>query len=113
MISDSDLSDEELSNEPEDIRIGKVLWKIGDCVYSTGDDAVEKAKMVETFGDAWKTARAEGIILGKRRKLMIRIQWTNLSGKPVSVNIICLKMHRQFRRKIPQKASFESNIFRY
>ena len=77
-MSDSGSSDEELSNEPENIRIGKVLWKIGDCVYSTGDDAVEKAKMVETFGDAWKTARSEGIILGKGRKRMIRIQWTNL-----------------------------------
>ena len=56
-ISDSDSSDEEISNEPsnepENIRISKALWKIGDCVYLTGDDAVQKAKMIllERFED--------------------------------------------------------------
>ena len=53
-----------LSNEPSFIKIGKRYWKLGDEVYSIGDDAVEKAKMVETFGYAWETARAEGFAFG-------------------------------------------------
>ena len=52
----SDAAGAELSKDSEMIRIGSRLWKIGDKVYSIGVEAVEKAKMVETFGDAWKTA---------------------------------------------------------
>ncbi len=61
----NDAAGEELSNAPSIISISGRIWKLGDKVYSIGADAVEKAKMVETFGDAWKTDRAEGEILGK------------------------------------------------
>ncbi len=75
----NDVAGEELSNAPGIITIGGRIWKLGDKVYSIGDDAVEKAKMVETFGDAWKTARAEGEILGKGATKKVRVKWTNLS----------------------------------
>ena len=52
-------------------------------MYSIGDDAVEKAKMVETFGSAWRTARAEGIMLGRGGSRKVSVQWTNLEGEPV------------------------------
>jgi hypothetical protein len=43
------------------VKIGSSVWKIGDPIYSTGITAVKKSKMVESFGNAWQTARAEGV----------------------------------------------------
>ena len=39
--------------------------------------------MVETFGDAWKTARAEEFILCRGGPRKVSVQWTNLEGEPV------------------------------
>ena len=64
-MAEDDGAGPELSEEPGIIKIGSRIWKIGDKVYSKGAEAVEKAKMVETFGGAWKTALVEGEILGK------------------------------------------------
>ena len=85
-MSDSDSSDEELSNEPENIRIGKVLWKIGDCVYSTGDESLmmpsKKQKWSKLLGTLGGPPALKESFWGRKRR--IRIQWTNISGKPVS-----------------------------
>ena len=48
-------------------------------MYSIGVEAVKKAKMVETFGDAWKTARGEGEILGRSGIRKVEVKWTNLA----------------------------------
>ena len=69
----------ELSEEPGIIKIGSRIWKIGDKVYSKGAEAVEKAKMVETFGGAWKTALVEGEVLGKGRLRKVLVQWNSFS----------------------------------
>jgi len=75
----SDAAGAELSKDSEMIKIGSRLWKIGEKVYSIGVEAVEKAKMVETFGDAWRTARAEGEILGRSGIRKVEVKWTNLA----------------------------------
>ena len=76
----SDAAGAELSKDSEMIKIGSRLWKIGEKVYSIGVEAVEKAKMVETFGDAWRTARAEGEILGRSGIRKVQVKWTNLAN---------------------------------
>ena len=76
----SDAAGAELSKDSEMIKIGSRLWKIGEKVYSIGVEAVEKAKMVETFGDAWRTARAEGEILGRSGIRKVEVKWTNLAN---------------------------------
>ncbi len=80
LMAENDAAGEELSNAPVIISIGGRIWKSGDKVYLIGDDAVEKAKMVETFGVAWKTASAEGDILRKGATCKILLNWTNLSS---------------------------------
>ena len=75
----SDAAGAELSKDSEMIKIGSRLWKIGEKVYSIGVEAVEKAIMVETFGDAWRTARAEGEILGRSGIRKVEVKWTNLA----------------------------------
>ena len=77
-MSASDAAEEELSNESENIKIGSRIWKKGDKVYTTGAGVVEKAKMVETFSDAWRTARAEGEKMGRGANKKVRVKWTNL-----------------------------------
>jgi hypothetical protein len=38
--------------------------------------------MVETFGEAWQTARVEGAILGKGSTEKIHVKWINIAGEP-------------------------------
>ena len=78
-----DAGEQELSNDVTFIKIGKRYWQLGEEVYSIGDEAVEKAKMVAAFGDAWRTARLEGVILGRGGLRKVSVQWTNLPDEPV------------------------------
>ncbi len=59
-------------------QIGLHVWKIFDPIHSVGTDAVEKKKMVETFGNQYATARVEGVFLGCGAGKKYRVKWTNL-----------------------------------
>jgi len=110
----SDAAGAELSKDSEMIKIGSRLWKIGEKVYSIGVEAVEKAKMVETFGDAWRTARAEGEILGRSGIRKVEVKWTNPATsskiRNMSVIILCsnrtFKINRKKRRKNALKVKY-------
>jgi hypothetical protein len=45
-------------------KIGQRVWKLGEPIHSIGTAAVEKKKMVETYGDQYATARVEGSVYG-------------------------------------------------
>jgi UDP-glucose 4-epimerase len=53
-----------LSAAISSFQIGNRTWKIGDIIHSIGTKAIEKRKMVETFGAQYETGRAEGAFLG-------------------------------------------------
>jgi hypothetical protein len=42
--------------------------------------AIEK-KMVQSFGDAFATARVEGVFMGRGSGQKYRVKWPNLSGE--------------------------------
>jgi hypothetical protein len=67
-----------ISDAATSIKIGQREWKIGEAIYSHGVTAVEKSKMLESFGDQWATARVEGIIVGKGATKKVRVRWTNV-----------------------------------
>ena len=54
-------------------------WRLGDAIHSTGVGAVEKKKMVQTFGDAFATARVEGVFMGRGSGFKYCVKWTNPS----------------------------------
>jgi hypothetical protein len=59
-------------------KIGQRVWKLGDPIHSIGTAAVEKKKMVETFGDQYATARVEGVFMGHGSGKKYCVKWTNL-----------------------------------
>ena len=61
-------------------------WRLGDAIHSTGVGAVEKKKMVQTFGDAFATARVEGVFMGRGSSHKYRVKWTHLSEELISEN---------------------------
>jgi hypothetical protein len=69
------VADEKVSS----FKIGSRVWKIGDPIHSIGTAAVEKSKMLDTFGAQFETARVEGVFLGRGDGKKYRIKWTNLS----------------------------------
>jgi hypothetical protein len=68
----------QLSDAATSIKIGSRVWKIGDVIYSIGDQAVTKLKMRENFGAHYLHARLEGVILGRDSSKKVRVKWTNL-----------------------------------
>ena len=46
----------------------------------------KKKKMVQTFGDAFATARVEGVFMGRGSGHKYRVKWTNLSEELISEN---------------------------
>jgi hypothetical protein len=67
-----------LSDAATSIKIGQRVWKIGDPIYSIGESAVKKSKMVESFGAEYASSRAEGVIVGRGTNKKVRVRWTNL-----------------------------------
>ncbi len=59
-------------------KIGPSVWKLGDPIHSIGTAAVEKKKMVETFGEKYATARVEGVFMGHGSVKKYCVKWTNL-----------------------------------
>ncbi len=57
----SDRADPALSPAVISFVIAGRTWKLGDPIHSTGVGAVEKRKMVQNFGEAFQTARVEGV----------------------------------------------------
>jgi hypothetical protein len=55
----SDSADQALSPAVISFVICGKTWRLGDPIHSTGFGAVEKKKMVQTFGEQAATARAE------------------------------------------------------
>ena len=68
----------QLSDAATSIKVGSRVWKIGDTIYSMGDQAVTKSKMRETFGAQYVQARLEGVIIGKGSTKKVSVKWTNL-----------------------------------
>ncbi len=64
-------------SEPS-IQIGSRKMELGAPLYSIGDAAVEKKKMVEVFGSQWTTARVEGVFWGRGSSRKYQLKWTNL-----------------------------------
>ena len=74
----SESADPALSPGASSFVIAGKTWMLGDAIHSTGVEAV-KTKMVQTFGDAFATARVEGVIMGRDSGHKYRVKWTNLS----------------------------------
>jgi hypothetical protein len=74
----SESADPQLSDAGTSIRISLRVWKIGDAIYSMGDQAVTKLKMRENFGAQYAQARLEGVIMGRGSTKKVRVKWTNL-----------------------------------
>ena len=75
----SDSADQALSPAAISFVICGKTWRLGDPIHSTGFGAVEKKKMVQTFGAAFATARVEGVFMGLGSGHKYRLKWTNLS----------------------------------
>ena len=71
-------ADPQLSDAATSIKIGSRVWKIGDDIYSMGDQAVSASKMRENFGAQFLQARLAGVIIGKGSTRKVRVKWTNL-----------------------------------
>ena len=100
----SDSADQALSPDVISFVICGKTWRLGDPIHSTGFGAVEKKKMVQTFGEQAATARAEGVSMGRGTGQKYRVKWTNLSEE-----LICEygANHRLFQdpsKERPQKA---------
>ena len=61
----SESADSALSPAASSFVIAGKTWRLGDAIHSTGVGAIEKKKMVGTFGDAYATARVEGVFMGR------------------------------------------------
>ncbi len=57
-------ADPALSPDVISFVIAGKTWKLVDPIQSTGVGAVKKKEMVETFGAAFTTARAERVLMG-------------------------------------------------
>jgi len=71
-------ADQALSPEAISFVVAGKTWKVGDEIHSTGVGAIEKKKMVQTFGVAYATARAEGVFMGRGSGQKFSVKWTNL-----------------------------------
>jgi hypothetical protein len=69
----SESSDPPLSDAAKSIKIGARVWKIGDAICSTGDQAVSASKMRENFGTQYLQARLSGVIMGKGSTRKVRV----------------------------------------
>ncbi len=74
----SESADQALPPDIQSFVICGKTWKVGDEIHSTGIGAIEKKKMVESFGAAFATARAEGVFMGRGSGPKYRVKWTNL-----------------------------------
>jgi hypothetical protein len=56
-------------------------WKLGDPIHCTGlgVGAIEKKITVQSFGDAFTSARVEGVFIGRGSGQKYCVKWTNLS----------------------------------
>jgi hypothetical protein len=75
----SEIADQALSPAATSYFIRGRTWKLGDPIYSTGVEAIKRKEMFQTFGDAFDTARAEGVFMGHGSGLKYRVKWTNLT----------------------------------
>jgi len=75
----SESADSALSSGASSFVIAGKTWRRGDAIHSTGVGAVKKKEMVQTFGDAFATARVEGVFMGRGSGCKYRVKWTNLS----------------------------------
>jgi hypothetical protein len=71
-------ADPRLSDAAISIKIGSLVWKIGNAIYSQGVTDVAKSKMFEAFGDQHATAEVEVVIVGRGTTKKVRVRWTNL-----------------------------------
>jgi hypothetical protein len=76
----SDSADQALSPDVPSFVICVRPWKLGDALHSTGIGAIEK-KMVHSFGDAFATARVEGVFMVRGSAQEYGVKWTNLSDE--------------------------------
>ncbi len=79
----SESADSALSRAASSFVIAGKTWRLGDAIHSTGVGAIEK-NMVGTFGDAYATARVEGVFMGRGSCHKYRVKWTNLSEELIS-----------------------------
>jgi len=75
----SDSADQALSPDVLSFVICGRLWRLGDAIHSTEFGANEKKKIVNSFGDAFATARVEGVFMGLGSAQKYGVKWTNLS----------------------------------
>ncbi len=80
----SESADSVLSPGASSFVIAGRTWRLGDAIHSTGVGAVEKKKMVQTFGAAFATARVEGVFMGRGSGHKYRVKCTNISEELIS-----------------------------
>ena len=80
----SESADSALSPGAFSFVIAGKTWRLCCALHSTGVGAVEKKKMVQTFGSAFATARVEGVFMGRGSSHKYRVKWTNLFEELIS-----------------------------
>ncbi len=77
----SESADPALSPGVSSFVICEKTWKLGDEIYSTGVGVMHIKEMVHNFGNAYCTARVEGVFsqVGRGSGQKYRVKWTNLS----------------------------------
>ena len=101
----SESADSALSPAASSFVIAGKTWRLGDAIHSTGVGAVEKKKMVGTFGDAYATARVEGVFMGRGSGHKYRVKWTNLSEELISEYGANHRVFQDPSKERPQKVA--------
>ena len=96
-------ADQALSPEAISFVVAGKTWKVGDEIHSTGVGAIEKKKMVQTFGVAYATARAEGVFMGRGSGQKFRVKWTNLREELILEYAANHSLFRDPSKQRPQK----------
>lgn len=96
-------ADQALSPDAISFVIAGKTWKVGDEIHSTGVGAIEKKKMVQTFGVAFATARAEGVFMGRGSAEKFRVKWTNLTEELILEYGVNHSLFRDPSKQRPQK----------
>ena len=103
-------ADQALSPDAIGFVIAGKTWKVGDEIHSTGVGAIEKKKMVQTFGVAFATARAEGVFMGRGSAEKFRVKWTNLTEELILEYGANHSLFRDPSKQRPQKSAEKSMV---
>ena len=98
-------ADQALSPDAISFVIAGKTWKVGDEIHRSGDEAIEKKKMVLTFGVAFATARAEGVFMGRGSGEKFRVKWTNLTEELILEYGANHSLFRDPSKQRPQKSA--------